>query len=140
MHKQAPAFGTTASYHNGRQVIATAQGPTFATEEDIVDIVLLKGATASSHSCKWHWIYKLQIMPSPHWTVLCHRLHASRLVPVCFAKMAVRAASGIGVPKAISVLEPVALHCMYAQLAVYVVCGFLKLCIWAAWAIVGVRL
>ncbi|CAL8471581.1 g11123 [Coccomyxa elongata] len=39
---KAPAFGTTASYHDGRQVLATAQGPTFATEEDIVDIVLLR--------------------------------------------------------------------------------------------------
>lgn len=42
---QGPAFGTSASYHEGRHVVATAQGPTFATEEDVVDIVLLAGDT-----------------------------------------------------------------------------------------------
>ena len=43
---QGPAFGTTASYHEGRHVVATAQGPTFATEKDVVDILLLAGVAA----------------------------------------------------------------------------------------------
>lgn len=46
--------------------MATAQGPTFATEEDIVDIVLLKGATVLHllHQRDWHVAHKkLQVVP-----------------------------------------------------------------------------
>jgi hypothetical protein len=47
---QGVAFGTSASYHNGQRVIATAQGPTFASEGDDVHILLLKGGSPSMPS------------------------------------------------------------------------------------------
>lgn len=44
---QGPAFGTSASVFDGKRVVTTASGPTFATEGDEVHILLLKGRLSS---------------------------------------------------------------------------------------------
>jgi hypothetical protein len=44
---QGPAFGTSASVFDGKRVVVTASGPTFATEGDEVHILLLKGKLPS---------------------------------------------------------------------------------------------
>lgn len=41
---QGPDFGTSTSMYMGEEVVATAEGPTFATESDGVNIILLRGA------------------------------------------------------------------------------------------------
>ena len=40
---QGPAFGTSASVFDKQRVVATASGPTFATEDKTVHILLLTG-------------------------------------------------------------------------------------------------
>jgi len=45
---QGPAFGTTASVYDKQRVVATASGPTFATEDKTVHILLLTGVLSSS--------------------------------------------------------------------------------------------
>ena len=47
---QGPDFGTSTSRFMGEAVIATAEGPTFATESDGVNIMLLRGAAQGP----WH--------------------------------------------------------------------------------------
>ncbi len=44
---QGPAFGTSASVYDKQRVVATASGPTFATEDKTVHILLLTGALSS---------------------------------------------------------------------------------------------
>ena len=48
---QGPAFGTSASVYDKQRVVATASGPTFATEDKTVHILLLTGALSSFHAC-----------------------------------------------------------------------------------------
>ena len=43
---QGPAFGTSASVYDKQRVVATASGPTFATEDKTVHILLLTGTVS----------------------------------------------------------------------------------------------
>ena len=76
---QGPAFGTSASVFDGKRVVATASGPTFATEGDEVHILLLKGRL-SSHFLQMSWI--TFVFPAWHYmdfgAVLCGVLDVSR--------------------------------------------------------------
>lgn len=47
---QGPAFGTSASVYDKQRVVATASGPTFATEDKTVHIFLLTGALSSFYA------------------------------------------------------------------------------------------
>ena len=63
---QGPAFGTSASVYDKQRVVATASGPTFATEDRTVHILLLTGALCSLSS-------RLGLVPSVYFT--CLMLH-----------------------------------------------------------------
>ena len=73
---QGPAFGTSTSQYLGEEVIATAEGPTFAAESDGVQIVLLRGAST----------VRVIILPRVNVAVQCTTVDSlSSRVPACQA-------------------------------------------------------